>query len=101
MEKNQMDRRAAHDMAGNGRPQSGDVLIVNGQSRGSFDVSTAAGERQITCTSFEQALASVRRFAARARVDIWMIDEAGEVRIVASHRVDTQRAGISEAQERQ
>lgn len=97
-----MDRRAAHNMTGNGRPQSGDVLIINGQSRDSFDVSTAAGERQVTFTSFELALASVSRFAARARVDIWMIEEASDdVRIVANHRVDRQRARISEAQERQ
>jgi hypothetical protein len=95
------DRCAAGNMIGNKHPQPGDVVITSqGRSRRSFGVSTTPEPPQLSFTSFEQALARARRFAEHAYVDVWLLEGAGDIRLVASHRVGVQRPSVSEAQER-
>ena len=96
-----MDRRAADHMTGNRHPQPGDVVIAGqGRSGSSFSVSTTTEPPQLTFTSFEKALARACRFARHACLDVWVLEGAGDVRLVASHRAGVQRPSGSEAQER-
>jgi hypothetical protein len=97
-----MNHPAAEQTTGRLRPQPGDVVITcHGRPRTSFGVGTMPEPPQLTFTSLEQALARARRFAGHARVDAWMMEGPGDVRLVASHRAGGHAPGVSEAAERQ
>jgi hypothetical protein len=97
-----MNLRHANDKTENRHPQPGDVVITrHGRSRSSFGLSTMHDKPQLTFTSFEQALAKARGFAGHARVNVWVAEGAGDVRLVANHRAGVQQPRVSAPQGRQ
>ena len=57
-------------------PKSGDVILrrTNGKSR-RYTLSRSGEAPQITCTTFEEAIARADRFAQSQHVDVWQTDD--------------------------
>ena len=70
-------------------PEPGDIVISPFDGfPGHYALSVRPGPAQFVCVTYQEALARARRFARRARVDVWVEEDTRRVALVARHRAD-------------
>jgi hypothetical protein len=71
------------------KPLGGDIVIsCVGRPPLVYRVSEATGLTGTTFVDYDEALKEARAWAIHARVDVWFVEEAEDVLLVARHRPD-------------
>ena len=68
------------------KPEHGDITI-SPTPAATYGLAVIPGALQVTCRTYEEALAMAKRFASERQVDVWVAIHGREAVPVSRHRV--------------